>query len=454
MRVSCAWQWQSRRVARRAKRSPQASERAPRWGTAVVASIVAAALMAWAPVASAASGWQAPGTEARSAQAATPLGPPTWSDEFDGSSLDPTRWSHRASGARFDGTLTPDAVSVGNGVLTIKTYTEAGQHYSGMISTQRRGSDGFEQTYGTFEARVKFHSSPGQWSAFWLQSPTIGSPIGDPASAGVETDIAEHRALCEAVPSPTPCPAGADISNRTQRALIWDGYGADRKASVKLSDPLPGLGNDSWHTFALRWTPTEMTFYYDGAEVWSTSGPISRRSQYIILSSEVGRFFAGAIPAAGYGSREASSTNMQVDYVRVWAAAQQDFPTIASSPDGRLDRTAPNARLFVARSQRLRSNVVVRVSCPDEPCRATATGTIRVPRLGHARATTYKSRAGTATIARGVKVPVRLTLSSRARAAILRALTAGRRMVLKLGVRVTDRAGNVRPRTRQVALRR
>ena len=322
-----------------------------RRGPAVVASIVAAALVAWAPMASAASEWQAPRTETRSAQAATPLGPPTWSDEFDGSSLDPTRWSYRATGTRFDGDLTPDAVSVGNGVLTIKTYTEAGEHHSGMISTQRRGSAGLEQTYGTFEARVKFHSSPGQWSAFWLQSPTIGSPLGDPASAGVETDIAEHRVLCEPVPSPATCAAGEDISNRTQRALIWDGYGSDRKASVKLSDPLAGLGNDSWHTFALRWTPTEMTFYYDGAAIWSTSGPISRRSQYIILSSEVGRFFAGAIPAAGYGSRETSSTNMQVDYVRVWAASPRDFPTIASSGDAPLDRTAPNARLFAARSQ-------------------------------------------------------------------------------------------------------
>ncbi|MEA2181628.1 MAG: hypothetical protein QOF69_813, partial [Solirubrobacteraceae bacterium] len=42
------------------------------------------------------------------------------------------------------------------------------------------------------------------------------------------------------------------------------------------------------------------------------------RSQFIILSSEVGRFFAGAIPPVGYGTRQTSTTNMQVDYVRVW----------------------------------------------------------------------------------------------------------------------------------------
>ncbi|MCA1705003.1 MAG: glycoside hydrolase family 16 protein [Actinobacteria bacterium] len=256
------------------------------------------------------------------AKAPTTLGPLTWSDEFNTNSLDLTKWSYRGTGPRHDGFITPDAVSVGGGVLTVSTYTEAGRHYSGMIGTQRLGLVGFEQTYGYFEARVKFTSSPGQWSAFWLQSPTIGSPVGDPATAGVEMDVAEHRARCVSAPAPTPpetCAPDSDITNRIQEALIWDGYGADSKSAVKLSDPLAGLGNGSWHTWGLRWTPTDLTFYYDGAPIWVTTGPISRRSQYIVLSSEVRELFAGAIPAGGYGSRETSTTNMQVDYVRVWS---------------------------------------------------------------------------------------------------------------------------------------
>lgn len=272
------------------------------------------------------SGW---GTLASAeGQAPTKLGQLTWSDEFSGSNLDRTRWSYRASGPRHDGILTPDAVSVGKGVLTIKTYTEADpstglpQHYSGMIGSQRVGSVGFEQTYGYFKARVKFNSSPGQWSAFWLQSPTLGSPLRDPAAAGVAMDVAEHRARCVSALPPIPselCAPDNDISNRIQQELNWDGYGADAKAVQKLSDPLVGLTNGSWHTWALRWTPTSLTFYYDGAEIWCQTGPISRRSEYIILSSEVGQSFAGTIPAAGYGSRETSRTNMQVDYVRVWS---------------------------------------------------------------------------------------------------------------------------------------
>jgi beta-glucanase (GH16 family) len=261
---------------------------------------------------------------AHAAHAAPPPGPPVWADEFTGLGLDVTRWTFRGAGPRNDGILTPDAVSVGAGALTIKTYTEGGRHFSGMIATQASGPAGFEQAYGYFEARMRFNSTAGQWSAFWLQSPTIGNPIGDPATAGVEMDIAEHRARCVAAPAPTPpavCSPGNDISDRIQQALVWDGYGPESKASVKLSDPLSGLGNGSWHTYALRWTPTDLEFYVDNAVTWSMTGPISRRSQYIVLSSEVGAFFAGAIPPGGYGPRATTTTKLQVDYVRVWRAA-------------------------------------------------------------------------------------------------------------------------------------
>jgi beta-glucanase (GH16 family) len=249
------------------------------------------------------------------------VGPLTWSDEFTGAALDPTHWTYRATGPRDDGLLLPTAVSVGGGLLTIKTYTDpAGNHHSGMVSSLPVGSTtGFEQTYGYFEARVKFNTAPGQWSAFWLQTPTNGSPLGDPATAGVEMDIAEHRTRC--VTPAQICGSGNDISDRIQEALIWDGYGADSKSAVQLSDPLPGLGDGSWHTWGLRWTPTDLTFYYDDTAIWTQTGPISRRSQYIILSSEVGAFFAGPPPQGGYGAFQTSTTTMQVDYVRAWAVS-------------------------------------------------------------------------------------------------------------------------------------
>jgi hypothetical protein len=162
-------------------------------------------------------------------------------------------------------------------------------------------------------------------------------------------------------PSPTPpavCAAGNDISDRIQQALIRDGYGGACKAAVNLSHPLARIGDSGWHTWGLRWTPTDLTFYYDDRAIWSTTGPISRRSEYMILSSEVGVFFAGAIPPTGYGSRATSTTSMQVDDVRVWerpnaaantpAAAAAAPPALGDAPSVDATSAPGNARAIPA----------------------------------------------------------------------------------------------------------
>jgi beta-glucanase (GH16 family) len=248
----------------------------------------------------------------------------SFNDEFSGSSLDGSKWAYRQLGPRKGGVNTTDAVAVANGLLTITTFTEEGVHYTGMLGTQGK----FDQTYGYFEARMKFHSTAGQWSAFWLQSPTYGA-VGNPATAGTEIDVVEHRAANN---------NNNDIRDRYVSAVHWDGYEAAHQQTAKTHRDLPGLGNDSWHTYGLKWTASGYDFYYDDALIWTVATPVSQRSEYLILSSEVeDGTWAGNVPAGGFGSLLASVTNVQVDYVRVYSAVTPAAPSADFDADGDVD---------------------------------------------------------------------------------------------------------------------
>jgi len=250
-------------------------------------------------------------THISAAQAAPPAGYAlTWSDEFNGSSLDSTKWGQRYPGVRYDAVNTADAVSVGGGNLTIKTYTSSGTNYTGMIGTQGK----FQQTHGYFEARIDFNGSPGMWSAFWIQSPTYGTPLGDVATAGAEIDVAEHRVSNTGNTDPV-------MADRITQALHWDGYGASHQFQTSISADLDLA--TGFHLYAVEWTPSIYRFLVDGVETWSTSAAMSQRSEYLILSSEVRNAnWAGTIPVGGYGDLSSSTTNMTVDYVRVYAVPE------------------------------------------------------------------------------------------------------------------------------------
>lgn len=235
----------------------------------------------------------------------------SWSDEFDGSALNTANWSI-GTGTRRDAVNTSNALTVANGYLRIKTYTEGGTHYTGWIGSQGK----YEDCFGYWEARVRYNSSPGMWSAFWLQPYGINS-LGDPAGNGTEIDIAEHRSRDT---------AGANLTNSLAMNVHWDGYGADHK-SVGSSVGNPGANGTSlqgnFHTYGLLWESGRYRFYIDGVEVWTTTAAISQVRQWIYLTSEVDTSaWAGPTPTS-YGDRNATTTHQDIDYVRFYQRAEQ-----------------------------------------------------------------------------------------------------------------------------------
>jgi beta-glucanase (GH16 family) len=249
--------------------------------------------------------------------AAPPPGPGwnlVWSDEFEGETLDLTKGRHRLTGLRRQAFNTPGAVKVADGNLAISTFTVGSSHFTGMVATHET----FLYTYGYIEARIRFDTSPGMWSAFWMQSPTMGDIDIyqlDSNLAGTEIDICEHRAINQ---------NGNNISSQIVGNIHWNGYGANHK-SIGYTSPNLDLGNGH-HIYGMEWTPTQQKFYINGVLRWTlnnaSNAVVSNRSEYIWLSSEVENSasvdWAGPIPAGGYGSIDTTTTKMFVDYVRVY----------------------------------------------------------------------------------------------------------------------------------------
>jgi beta-glucanase (GH16 family) len=232
-----------------------------------------------------------------------------WADEFEGVAVDRSRWNI-ISGERRSALMTADAVTVRNGVLTVTTYTEAnGEHRTGFLET-----DGtFYTTYGYFEARIRFNDSPGSWCAFWLDTPTDSRPPNDPARAGAEIDIVEHRVTDQG--------GWTELTDMIGMNVHWDRETATPKSTPHLAEAPPGVAplQGQWHTYGVHWTSTGYTFYVDRIPIWTTQIGVSRRSQFIRLTCEVEDLsWAGNVPRGGYGSRTTSVTRMDVDYVRVW----------------------------------------------------------------------------------------------------------------------------------------
>jgi beta-glucanase (GH16 family) len=190
-----------------------------------------------------------------------------WKDDFNGNALDTSKWAVRGIGARALGYVTPRAMSVDNGYLTLRAVKSNDSMLVCAIGSQDR----FMTTYGYFECRAQLQQSPGQWGAFWLQSPRL-SEGDDPAIYGAEIDIMEFFKKL-----------GTDIVSHN---VHWGPYGPGQHTTHGMQSYLKGVSK-GFHIFALEWTPEKYIFYIDGYKFYEVSSGISHTDQYIIVSMEL-----------------------------------------------------------------------------------------------------------------------------------------------------------------------
>lgn len=237
-----------------------------------------------------------------------------WEDNFDGTSLDATKWTPQIG----DGcdinlcgwgnneaqyyTDRSDNVKVENGKLIITALKE---DYNGKsyTSARIRSKDKGDFTFGRIEARIKLPEGAGSWPAFWML-PT--DEVYGPWPQSGEIDIMEFQGKTPTFVSGT-AHYGGSLSNHNYRGL------------VKYL-PSGQYYYDDFHDFAIEWDSTTIRWYMDGSlyhtlkndDIAPANWPFDQRF-HLILNNAIGGNLGGTVNDASFPQV------MEVDYVRVYS---------------------------------------------------------------------------------------------------------------------------------------
>jgi len=232
----------------------------------------------------------------------------TFQDEFDGSSLNTTKWATRQW---YESANTLNNFNVANSCLNIWVEQPFTKTNRTINTDPAAGVAGFQQTYGFFEVEAKLPIGVGLWPAFWL--------YGHPGNDRPELDIYEAYSG-----GSNGGWATSDYHPNNFAASIHKSAagGYSTEFSKKISDTSIGFVDLSaaFHKYGLGWEADGVTFYFDGKPVggkWMDTAGYFNRPMYVLLDVWLG-------DASGTPSTNASLTPtgpgnaMQVNYVRVW----------------------------------------------------------------------------------------------------------------------------------------
>jgi hypothetical protein len=279
-------------------------------------------------------------------------------ENFDGTAVNESIWEVPEADWGLGGGLSKDAVTVGDGMLSIRAFSEDrkaanGQpgtdgnpeHYIGSIETGDEPSnyghdvwDGFSSSYGYIEARVKVVEPRGTVGAFWMlpQNTHKSNPLGDPAASGPEIDLFEYGntvdgdqhpadGICDYTTLLEPCD---EIASSTMNWNEFDETLSTQNQQVDWSGPSHPAPHGNFIDYGLLWTPSGYRMYRNGQQVYESTEAITNSPEYMLLTNN---FRWENVPAAGYGTRAQQVAQgvdpiMQVDYVHVWQRPISEIP--------------------------------------------------------------------------------------------------------------------------------
>ena len=271
-----------------------------------------------------------------------------WSDEFEGESLDETKWGYEVDcwgggneerqcyTARSENSFVRDGIlhiiarrenAVGpalpprleqalpereRGRLAAKPFTSA------RLSTEGKA----DWTYGRFEVRARAPAGQGAWSAIWMLPSE--EKYGAWAASG-EIDI------LEVVNQGTACKTCE--GGKENRVFGTIHYGGEWPRNKYKGNDTPLLGSDDgFHTYAVEWQEGEIKWFVDGRHYstltqkdWGSKAIFSKLPKsapfdqpfYLIINLAIGGNLAEDTNDLGVSLKGFPKT-FEIDWVRVY----------------------------------------------------------------------------------------------------------------------------------------
>lgn len=233
-----------------------------------------------------------------------------WSDEFNGTSVDGTKWTMETGNPGVNNEkeyyqASNATVSNGNLVITAKNQSVGGFPYT---SARMNTSGKFSCQYGRIEASIKLPAFQGSWPAFWMLGNNINS-VGWPQCG--EIDIMEQ----------------VNTASTIYGTIHWYNngnaqYGGNTTTSVT-----------GYHLYAVQWDTQSINWFVDNT-LYATANIANNINNtgafqnpfFIILNMAV----AGDFPGQTVNTA-ALPASMYVDYVRVYKGVTSGGPPIGQT---------------------------------------------------------------------------------------------------------------------------
>lgn len=270
-----------------------------------------------------------------------------WSDEFNGDTVDETKWNIIDGMANHGAIYDRYAVSIKkdgeNSYLAIHSknyettkdlikavgwdqYQDQKLKDSVTWSSGRvESKDKFSFQFGRMAVRAKPNDSQGIWPAIWL--------LCQDETGHDEIDVLEYL--------------GQDAWD----AWTTNHYGIlDNLDKKKASDGIVTKNYEAWcqdfHVFEVEWDPEIIKFFIDGVQVHSTTAGkddgrdgMHTRPMFAILETQVGDGWVGPVDYTRQETKQDS--DYLIDWVRVYQTADQPvarFDNLESISNGKNDR--------------------------------------------------------------------------------------------------------------------